>query len=93
MSFVNRLEPNSEYQIYVVNPYKTKFGDTYVVFDHVHKKHFLATKKVKDFIEENGFIGDNSETGELLFTIKTKEYKLFKKGCQMIKYLDLNILK
>ena len=50
---VKKLQPNSEYEVYVVNPMTTKFGTTYVIFDHVHKQHFIVPTKVKKYIEAN----------------------------------------
>ena len=86
------MRPNSEYEVYVINPLKTKFGQAYVIFDHVHMKHYIVPQKVCKFIEANKF-NEIAEDGTCLFKITTHEYKTFKKDNQTIKYLDLTITK
>ena len=89
---VKKLQPNSEYEVYVVNPMTTKFGTTYVIFDHIHKQHFIVPTKVKKYIEANK-INEIAEDGTCLFKIKTRDYKTFVTDNKKITYLDLSILK
>ena len=87
-----KLQPHSEYEVYVVNPITTKFGVSYVIFDHVHKQHFIVPTKVKKYIEANK-INEIAEDGTCLFKIKTRDYKTFVTDNKKITYLDLSILK
>ena len=87
-----KLQPNSEYEVYVVNPMTTKYGVHYVIFDHVHKQHFIVPTKVKKYIEANK-INEVAEDGSCLFKIKTRGYKTFDVDNKKITYLDLSILK
>lgn len=89
---VQKLQPNNEYEIYVINPWKTKFGDTFVLFDRVHKKHFSATTKISKYIRDNK-LDEIWEDGTCLFKIKTGENKSFMKDGKKITYLDLKIYK
>ena len=92
MTNIKKLEANSFYEIYVINPITTKFGKTYVLFDRVHDEHFFATNKIVKFIEEHKF-DEIWENGKCLFKIKTRDYKSFKKDNKTVKFLDLEITK
>ena len=86
---VQKLQSNSIYTIYSIKAVETTYGKTYILEDDDFNKYW-ATNKITDFINKNK-IKVGPYNSKILFTIKTGEHKLFKKGDKECTYLEMNL--
>ena len=87
MSEILKLEDKERYEIFSYTPIQTKFGKTYILEDDNLNKYW-ATSKVTKFINK---INYKPIPGKRIFTIKTGNWRTFRKDGEEIKYLEMTI--
>ena len=86
------LKPNEYYKIREIKPIRTRFGNTYLIYDRVHSEWYYAPTKIKKYLDTVS--REQFENGDGTWCkFKTHDYKSFNKKGQTIKFLDLEITK
>ena len=90
MSEISKLNQNETYNIYSIKPIETTYGSTYILEDDEFNKYW-ANNSVNKFIKTNKI--KNNDGSKLLFKIKTGSEKEFKKGEDVIRFIETRCYK
>ena len=85
MSEISKLNQNETYYIFSIKPIETSYGTSYILEDDEFNKYW-SNNTVNKFIKTNKI--KNNDGSKLLFKIKTGSEKEFKKGEDVIRFIE-----
>ena len=90
MSEISKLNQNETYHIFSIKPIETTYGTSYILEDDEFNKYW-SNNSVNKFIKTNKI--KNNDGSKLLFKIKTGSEKEFKKGEDVIRFIETRCYK